>query len=150
MFYSINMVACLAAAVTPQSFDIKVPKVAPIVQGQPMEVEVSVTYRGNRPIRVAYWRYLEPCGYDLPEAWKPTSKLFSGKLLGPEEAVIEPGKRIDQLINLRLKQDFHETPGKEYVYFQCFISGSFEANGPRFLHTSKRVKVPIVIVAPPK
>jgi hypothetical protein len=31
MFYAITMVACLAAAVTPQSFDIEVPKVAPIV-----------------------------------------------------------------------------------------------------------------------
>jgi hypothetical protein len=137
MFYALNMVACLAAVVTPQSFDIEVPKVAPIVQGQAMEVEVLLTYRDKRSIRVEWCRYKDPLGYILPQAWKPTPKLFSGKLLGPDETIMHSGEKIRHTIDLRLKQELSETPGKYEVEIQCYMPGSYVADGPKLLHVSK-------------
>jgi hypothetical protein len=150
MFYALNMVACLAAVVTPQSFDIEVPKVAPIVQGQAMEVEVFLTYRGKGQIRVDGNRYLHSCAYFLPKAWKLTPKVYMYLYAGPGELTVDPGDKIRQVVDLRRHYDLSETPGKYEVEIQCYMAGAYVADGPKLLHVSKRVKVPIVILPVPK
>jgi hypothetical protein len=149
MFYSTTMFACLAAVLTPESFDIKVSKVAPIVQGQPIEVEVLLTYRGQKRIYVDGTLYLHSCAYWLPKAWKAEFKASMYLYAGLGTRTIDSDKTVRQMINFRDRYNLSEAPGKYEVEIQCYMAGSYVADGPNLLHVSKRVKVPIVILPRP-
>jgi hypothetical protein len=115
-----------------------------------MEVEVFLTYRGQQQIYVNGDSHLNSCGYFLPKAWKPSPKIYMYLSVGIGPVPIQPAKTIRQVVDLRRHNDLSETPGKYEVEIQCYMAGSYVADGSKLLHVSKRVKVPIVIVAPPK
>ena len=150
MFLTAMLAGCLTVALGHDSFDIEVAKVAPIAQGQPIRVEVTLTYRGDRPLCVANVNYKQCCLYTLPAGWKATPKQgpVMSLQVGISEVRVKPGDKIRHTVDVRRDYEVTETPGGYEIEIQGLLHGEFVPNGPATLYRSVAVKVPVVIVPP--
>lgn len=89
-----------------------------IAEGQPIFIDVTVTYGGRRPLVIHADSYQTPCFVNsLPDDWHPILKKRGPYLIfvtGCQSAGVYPGDRLERRVDVG-KQFYYSAPVGQYI-----------------------------------
>ena len=131
------------------AFDIEVAPVKAIRPDEALVLNVTMTYRGARQVRVDTVRSMNPCSYELPASWKATPKRdghFS-VMVGPGFYCLDLGESARHTIRVSQDYDLKMPPGDYEIRVRARLREAEASYDSPFME-SAWVKVPVRILAP--
>lgn len=126
MLLAAALVTCLAPEFETRLLDIQVAVPITVVRGEPARLDVTLTYRGDRPVPVSLADFQYPCAYWPPPAWKrlppaipvePRSAFFGSPVVD-----LRPGRVISHAIVVGETHSSDAPPGVYSVRLQARLA----------------------------